>query len=202
MLLRRVPEGLRVAGTVPIITSSSVNRIVETGQPLLTTLQGDPLWPSSPVAVAGVPVVHEGIIIGAVVVWREANREFDNETRDRLELLVPAVGGALATALASATAADRSVRFAMIDVDHFKNYNDAHGHGAGDNALKAVARCIAACVRAEDVVYRYGGEEFSILRPGATPDEAFSVAERVSRALDAPLWDDQGVAPHESRDPQ
>lgn len=202
MLLRRVPEGLRVAGTVPIITSSSVNRIVETGQPLLTTLQGDPLWPSSPVAVAGVPVVHEGTIIGAVVVWREANREFDNETRDRLELLVPAVGGALETALASATAADRSVGFAMIDVDHFKNYNDAHGHGAGDNALKAVARCIAACVRAEDVVYRYGGEEFSILRPGATPDEAFSVAERVSRALDAPLWDDQGVAPHESRDPQ
>ncbi len=215
VLLRSVPEGLRVAGTVPIITSSSINRVVETGQPLLATLQSDPLWPSSPVAVAAVPVVHEGIIIGAVVVWREANREFNEETRDRLELLVPAVGGALAraeelgsmetmamvdgltslgnrrrldgdleTALASATAADRSVGFAMIDVDHFKIYNDTHGHGAGDNALKAVARCIAACVRAEDVVYRYGGEEFSILLPGATPDEAFNVAERVRCSIE------------------
>ena len=214
-LLRRVPEGLRIAGTTAIITDTAVSRIIETGQPLFTTLLDDPIWPSSSVAIAGVPVVHEGLIIGAVVVWREADRPFDESVRDRLELLVPAVGGSLInadeldsmetmamvdgltslgnrrrldddleTVLATALATNQSVGFAMIDVDHFKVYNDTNGHSAGDDALRAVADALAACVRENDVVYRYGGEEFSILLPGSTPEEAFGVAERVRCSIE------------------
>lgn len=77
------------------------------------------------------------------------------------------------------------VAFAMIDVDHFKAFNDTHGHTAGDDALRIVAAAIATAVRGADIVYRYGGEEFSVLLPGATPEEAADVAERVRLAVEA-----------------
>jgi diguanylate cyclase (GGDEF)-like protein len=89
----------------------------------------------------------------------------------------------LSATLQKAVAAGLPVAFAMVDVDHFKNYNDSHGHGAGDEALRQVASVIAAHVRDSDIVYRYGGEEFSILLPGSNAEEAQSVAERVRAAV-------------------
>ena len=91
----------------------------------------------------------------------------------------------LASSLASATATSSMLGFAMIDVDHFKTYNDTHGHSAGDEVLRRVAATIARSVRETDVVYRYGGEEFSMLLPGATPEEAAAVAERVRSSVEA-----------------
>ena len=94
--------------------------------------------------------------------------------------------GDLETTLASAVAAgDSMLGFAMIDVDHFKTYNDTHGHTAGDEVLRRVAATIARSVREGDIVYRYGGEEFSILLPGASPEDAAAVAERVRVAIEA-----------------
>lgn len=85
------------------------------------------------------------------------------------------------------------IAFAMVDVDHFKNFNDTYGHPAGDALLQQVASAIAGAVRNEDVVYRYGGEEFSVLLPGASPSEAMRVAERVRWAVqNTPMHDDQG----------
>jgi diguanylate cyclase (GGDEF)-like protein len=55
----------------------------------------------------------------------------------------------------------------MIDVDHFKRYNDTHGHEGGDALLAAFGRLLARQARAEDIVCRYGGEEFAIIMPGA-----------------------------------
>ena len=75
------------------------------------------------------------------------------------------------------------IGFAMVDVDHFKIYNDTHGHPAGDELLRTMAELLAANVRPGDVVYRYGGEEFSIMLPGADRVEAAEVAERVRRAV-------------------
>ncbi|MEM9201405.1 MAG: GGDEF domain-containing protein [Actinomycetota bacterium] len=92
--------------------------------------------------------------------------------------------GDLETTLANATSGDAMLGFAMIDVDHFKTYNDTHGHSAGDDVLRKVATTIARSVRDGDIVYRYGGEEFSMLLPGATPDEATAVAERVRAAIE------------------
>ncbi len=60
---------------------------------------------------------------------------------------------------------------AMIDVDHFKQINDTHGHPIGDRVLLAVAQCIAKGVRGSDVVARYGGEEFAVLLPNANAGE-------------------------------
>lgn len=82
-----------------------------------------------------------------------------------------------------ANAAERAVGFVMIDVDHFKAYNDAHGHPAGDELLRLLAGVLAANVRPGDIVYRYGGEEFSILLPDADFAAAIDVGERVRRAV-------------------
>ena len=67
----------------------------------------------------------------------------------------------------------------MIDVDHFKGVNDQYGHQAGDDVLRRLGTVFAHHVRTDDVVYRYGGEEFCVLLPGADIDEAQCVADRL-----------------------
>ncbi len=71
----------------------------------------------------------------------------------------------------------------MVDVDHFKRFNDAHGHVAGDHALRAVAHCLRTAVRPTDLLARWGGEEFLVLLPGATLRQAREVAERLRRSV-------------------
>jgi len=87
-----------------------------------------------------------------------ANRGFFDESLMRL--------GALA-----ARSGD-SVAVAMIDIDHFKRFNDTYGHLAGDEALRTVARLISKSFRATDLMARYGGEEFAGVFPGMKVDDA------------------------------
>jgi diguanylate cyclase (GGDEF)-like protein len=72
----------------------------------------------------------------------------------------------------------------MLDVDHFKNYNDAFGHPAGDEALRSVARTLREGVRLQDVVARYGGEEFIVALPACGTPEADEVAERLRSRIE------------------
>lgn len=77
----------------------------------------------------------------------------------------------------------------FLDVDHFKDYNDAHGHPAGDEALKTVAQLLQQQARAMDVVARYGGEEFAIVLPHTDSDGAASLGERFRAAIEtATAW--------------
>jgi diguanylate cyclase (GGDEF)-like protein len=71
----------------------------------------------------------------------------------------------------------------MADVDHFKSINDFFGHLAGDEALKNIASRLKKELREADNIARYGGEEFAIILPETTLDEAFSVAERLLKAI-------------------
>ncbi|HEX7441395.1 MAG TPA: GGDEF domain-containing protein, partial [Caldimonas sp.] len=64
----------------------------------------------------------------------------------------------------------------MIDIDHFKKVNDAHGHPAGDEVLRAVANALHECIRPMDTVARFGGEEFSMILPNCGPSFAQAVA--------------------------
>ncbi len=90
----------------------------------------------------------------------------------------------LAEAAASATrAADRRLVLLMMDLDRFKSYNDRHGHPAGDALLHRVATAIYGAARSEDRVYRYGGDEFALILPGATPAEGVRVGQRIRRAV-------------------
>jgi diguanylate cyclase (GGDEF)-like protein len=71
----------------------------------------------------------------------------------------------------------------MIDVDHFKKLNDAHGHLAGDQVLAAIGHALRGAVRREDAVARYGGEEFAILLPNTSLDQAVKVVQNVHDAI-------------------
>jgi len=71
----------------------------------------------------------------------------------------------------------------MIDVDHFKNVNDTHGHEAGDDALRCLAEVVALSVREGDLVARLGGEEFVALLPNARVADACNVAERIREGI-------------------
>jgi diguanylate cyclase (GGDEF)-like protein len=67
----------------------------------------------------------------------------------------------------------------MIDIDHFKRVNDAHGHQSGDIVLKAVALALSECIRPMDTVARFGGEEFAMILPNCAPSFGQTVAERI-----------------------
>ena len=76
----------------------------------------------------------------------------------------------------------------LIDVDHFKAYNDAYGHQAGDIALQDISRLLQQSCRDVDASFRYGGEEFAILLPGAAVCAAQRVAERCRAAVANHTW--------------
>ena len=71
----------------------------------------------------------------------------------------------------------------MLDVDHFKAFNDTHGHAAGDALLSAIGHALQAATRSEDLACRYGGEEFTIVLVDADADEAMARAEQIRNAI-------------------
>jgi diguanylate cyclase (GGDEF)-like protein len=78
------------------------------------------------------------------------------------------------------------VACAMIDIDHFKRFNDAFGHEAGDEALRRIGGILGAAFRATDIVARYGGEEFAVVIPGLAPELARARMERIRKEVSAP----------------
>ena len=85
---------------------------------------------------------------------------------------------------------------AFLDLDHFKDVNDAHGHGLGDEVLAAAAQCITQHLRPYDKVFRYGGDEFLLLLPGTHAEDARHSAERIRVGLAATQL---GIAPDGER---
>jgi diguanylate cyclase (GGDEF)-like protein len=72
----------------------------------------------------------------------------------------------------------------MADIDHFKSFNDLYGHAIGDQVIQVVARTLGRHIRAEDLLCRYGGEEFCILLPDADLEQARAAAERMRAAVE------------------
>ena len=72
----------------------------------------------------------------------------------------------------------------LLDIDHFKEYNDAYGHLEGDKVLVRFSQIIKSCLRANDSAYRYGGEEFMVLLPETGGERAKTVAQRIRKTLE------------------
>lgn len=88
------------------------------------------------------------------------------------------------------------VSMLMIDLDDFKRLNDHHGHLVGDAVLRRAARRIAADLRPQDLLARYGGDEFAVLLPGADEAHAISIAERLRQSVvDGPALPDEEWSP-------
>jgi diguanylate cyclase (GGDEF)-like protein len=76
------------------------------------------------------------------------------------------------------------IALAMLDIDHFKKFNDTYGHRTGDAVLQAVAKCMPPCLRKVDVVARYGGEEFVVVMPNADRLVAAGICVSIRRAIE------------------
>jgi diguanylate cyclase (GGDEF)-like protein len=185
-----------------------VGHCVDTGAVVRTVVAADPFFPGvvGPIAVLAAPLVADGHVIGALVAGSRIDVPFDENDEMALELLAFLGAGDVMAAqrfdstlamaqrdaltgllnrrrldgdLAARLHSSGAVAFLMIDVDHFKAFNDTFGHQRGDELLQTVARAISSAVREGDVVYRYGGEEFCVLLPDADAALAGVVAERV-----------------------
>ncbi|MGD9792283.1 MAG: diguanylate cyclase [Acidimicrobiia bacterium] len=189
------------------IDRSAISRTIDTAQ-ATRTVGTEPLVGGRTAATLTVPIASAGTVIAALAVIRDESRPFDSEDQDLLARLASLAGVALEgasrhdqltemtftdalTTLANRRRLDRDlqnllstpVAFVMVDIDHFKHFNDTNGHPAGDELLRQVSKVLAENVRPNDVVYRYGGEEFSVLLPDSTADDARQIAERLCSAV-------------------
>src|SRR5881396_1139030 len=98
----------------------------------------------------------------------------------------------LRQALATASRSHEAVSVLMLDIDDFKRVNDIYGHGAGDEILRALAETLKDSVRASDVVYRLGGEEFAIVITSRSPQNAEHLAHRVVDRVEGTDFDPAG----------
>jgi diguanylate cyclase (GGDEF)-like protein len=80
----------------------------------------------------------------------------------------------------------------MIDIDHFKKFNDTYGHAFGDKVLAATAACLAEVVRRNERVYRYGGEEFILFMPTVDLDSLAPIGERLRKVVEAQVFTFEG----------
>jgi len=109
-------------------------------------------------------------------VWNR--RHFDDELRKCLEAFQNS---------------QRPTSVMMLDVDHFKKFNDTYGHQAGDEVLRGVARTLQKHVGPQDIVCRYGGEEFGVIFPGSDIEASIPSAERARSAIADRVFEFEGL---------
>jgi diguanylate cyclase (GGDEF)-like protein len=107
-------------------------------------------------------------------------RYFDNRLREELK---------------RAQRAGSRVSLIMLDIDHFKNYNDSLGHQSGDEALRKLGLILRNTAREDDIVNRYGGEEFSVILPGIEKVSISVLAERLRKTVEKEVFFKQDVQP-------
>jgi diguanylate cyclase (GGDEF)-like protein len=93
------------------------------------------------------------------------------------------LGDELERELSIARRQDRTLCVVMLDIDHFKDYNDTHGHQAGDRLLKGAAAAWVTQLRSTDLIARYGGEEFIVILPDCSLDDAVCTADRLRATM-------------------
>ncbi len=193
---------------VQTLTGGLLSRVADTGQSVRRIAHDEPAVTSLPASLLAVPVIGSGRVTAILFLVRPDSAPFTDADEAAINRLAPIVASARgaasrhgdATALSridaltglanrrrldedlaalAAAATGRTTALAMIDVDHFKHFNDRNGHTAGDDALRAVAAAILRAVRPRDRVYRYGGEEFTLVLSDIDRREAEHVAERV-----------------------
>jgi len=79
----------------------------------------------------------------------------------------------------------------VLDIDHFKKFNDTYGHKAGDRVLRSVAASVQDSLRASDLVFRYGGEEFVVLLNGTREENAFKLADKIRQGVEKEYFVDK-----------
>jgi diguanylate cyclase (GGDEF)-like protein len=159
--------------------------LMATGQVIgLVSLQAAPAvqWTARQVHLAQSLVSTASTTLNSI---RLLARSRDNALRDSLTRAYNRrfLSEVLPKLVHQATRSKAPLSALMIDVDKFKDFNDRHGHDAGDRVLAAVARCLSEQIRMSDTLVRYGGEEFAILLPNTSAENARILAERAREAV-------------------
>ena len=153
------------------------------GRPLYLAADAAPIYDDSGAMIAAVETLRDLTV--------EKQRQTELESLAALDGLTGLLNrrsfdDRLTQEVRRAFRAERPLALLMVDVDDFKPYNDAHGHQIGDECLRKVALAIrGALSRAGDVAARYGGDEFSVILPGADRIGALRVAESIRQRVDA-----------------
>jgi diguanylate cyclase (GGDEF)-like protein/PAS domain S-box-containing protein len=160
---------------------------------------GTLLW----IETSASPLVGEdGGVRGAVASYDDVTARVERDRRTRHEADTDPLTGlanrralerTLDAALVRAQARERCIAVLMLDLNGFKAVNDRHGHAAGDEALREVARRLRRCVRERDLVARLGGDEFVVVLTDLGADAAVDTVERVRAALAEPIAVDHGT---------
>lgn len=147
----------------------------------------DAAGPYSPVDLSTRLILLAIATILAVTIVRRAQRLLYLASHDRLTGLFNRghFDRALAKAMETSARAAQPISLAILDLDHFKQINDVHGHALGDRALSQVAQSLFQAMRRTDIVARYGGEEFVILLPGTPRDAALLRIESLRQEIAA-----------------
>ena len=168
------------------------------------------------------PIVRAGETVGVLcAAWTTPRDHLDSRTQSVIQFLAAEAGAAIERSdllsrlddqartdpltslpnrrawdqtLAHALEATGTVCVAMIDIDHFKQFNDLNGHAAGDRLLRSCALAWKSHLRPSDTLARYGGEEFAVLLPDCSLDDATSVLERLRKATPRAATASVGVA--------
>ncbi len=163
---------------------------------------------SSPQVVFRNAPLEQGVVVGLFVGFFALSFSFVILCNERLsrELVVQATRDALTGCLnrgtieelaereaARARRHDLPLAVALVDLDHLKAINDRHGHAAGDTVLRRIAQAMARALRSEDLVGRYGGDEFLLLMPETAAERARIACERVRAAVHAEVVEHDGV---------
>lgn len=196
-MIDKGPEGFVLPEDLPIVASSS-NRFLSPGvQNSSSTVRmrkkdGTIIWMELNARLARDPATGEPSEV--VLVMRDVTVR--KQLEDRLSALALTDG---LTGLLNRRAFDetldrewkRTLRegsemsLLLLDVDHFKQFNDQYGHQAGDDCLRAVAAAVSKAVRATDTVARYGGEEIAVVLPSTYTAGAVEVAEKIRAIVEA-----------------
>jgi diguanylate cyclase (GGDEF)-like protein len=126
---------------------------------------------------------------------REENKQLHQKSR--LDALTGIANRAsfderLAAELSRAQQMHRTVALCILDIDHFKKFNDTHGHQVGDQVLQLVARTLDESIRKMDLAARYGGEEFAVIAPDCDVESIVRMAERLRKAIESIAFSHQG----------
>ena len=151
----------------------------------------------------GVPILADLDCLGVLSAVHPSPDHFSEEHQELLELLAalsapyleiarlarlthidPLTGAYNRNALEALIETRATLSVAMVDVDHFKEVNDRHGHPVGDEVLRLLTKVVASVLRPSDAVVRYGGEEFLLVLPEVSLAEAQRIAERARAAVE------------------
>ena len=134
--------------------------------------------------------------LGAVVLKFFSSGNMDGYIQDKIYRMATIDAGtdlynkqylmdALETEFQASRQSGRNLSLIYYDLDHFKKVNDAYGHNAGDQVLKEGSELVRRLVRKDDILGRFGGEEFIIVLPGTDAKTALELAERIRSAMEA-----------------